>query len=143
MARNRQHLRDLADARAAEAGALIAAALWDGAYYIAGYAVELALKACILARIEREGIIFDEGREKFGEQCWTHDLNKLIELAAAKPMLTAFLHGNPTRAGYWGTVKDWKPGSRYDRNSEAEARNLYAAITDPNDGVLPWMRSVW
>lgn len=143
MARNRQHLQDLAEARAAEAGALIAAGLWDGAYYLAGYAVELGLKACILARVAGEGIIFDEGRMKFGEECWTHDLNELVGLAGLTPGLNSFRRGNPVRVKYWEAIKDWKPGSRYDRNREAEARNLFNAIADPTDGVMLWIRSVW
>jgi hypothetical protein len=65
----RTDLQQLADARIAEANALLAAGLWDGAYYLAGYAVECALKACIMAYVERTGVIFED--KKFSEKCWT------------------------------------------------------------------------
>ncbi len=35
----------------ADAKALLAARRWGGAYYLAGYAVECGLKACILVRV--------------------------------------------------------------------------------------------
>jgi HEPN domain-containing protein len=44
---NRNYFRQLAELRLKEAKALLAAELPDGTYYLAGYAVECALKACI------------------------------------------------------------------------------------------------
>ena len=44
---NRADFQRLADVRIDEAGVLLAAGRWSGAYYLAGYAVECALKACI------------------------------------------------------------------------------------------------
>src|SRR5688572_16642943 len=45
---------------------------WSAAYYLAGYAVECGLKACILKRVgATPELIFDE--RKFSERCWTHD----------------------------------------------------------------------
>src|SRR5438128_12577971 len=49
---------------------------WAGAYYLAGYAVECGLKACILAYVENTGAIFLNKR--FLEGCWTHELEKLL-----------------------------------------------------------------
>jgi hypothetical protein len=44
---NRTDFQELADVRIGEAEVLVAQGKWDGAYYLAGYAVECALKACI------------------------------------------------------------------------------------------------
>src|SRR5204863_304605 len=44
---NRTEFQQLAEVRIKEAEALLAAGLWDGAYYLAGYAVECGLNACI------------------------------------------------------------------------------------------------
>lgn len=44
----RVEFQRLAEARLVEAKALLDVGKWDGAYYLAGYAVELALKACII-----------------------------------------------------------------------------------------------
>jgi hypothetical protein len=44
---NRTQLQQLAEERVRDAEALLNAGQWSGAYYLAGYAVEFALKACI------------------------------------------------------------------------------------------------
>ena len=44
----RSEFQELAEQRLVEAKALLDQGQWDGAYYLAGYAVELALKACII-----------------------------------------------------------------------------------------------
>ena len=41
----------LADERVEEARALLAVGKWGGAYYLAGYGVELALKSCIIKHL--------------------------------------------------------------------------------------------
>ena len=50
---NRQDLQSLARTRHAEAKALLRAGRSDGAYYLAGYAVECGLKACIAKATKR------------------------------------------------------------------------------------------
>src|SRR5437868_6200615 len=71
---NRAQLRQLAEDRILDAGCLLAGGRPAGAYYLAGYAVECGLKACILAHIEAAGAIFQD--RKFSEKCWTHDLEE-------------------------------------------------------------------
>jgi len=48
---NRPQLRQLAEDRILDAACLLACGRPAGAYYLAGYAVECGLKACILAYI--------------------------------------------------------------------------------------------
>lgn len=76
---NRALLRQLAEDRILDAGCLLAGGRWSAAYYLAGYAVECGLKACILAHIEASGAIFVD--RKFSEKCWTHDFEELLGLA--------------------------------------------------------------
>lgn len=51
MIETRTEFRELADQRLDEAKALLDLGKWAGAFYLAGYAVELALKACIIKRL--------------------------------------------------------------------------------------------
>lgn len=44
---NRTQLQILAEERARDAEALLNAGRWSGAFYLAGYAIECGLKACI------------------------------------------------------------------------------------------------
>jgi HEPN domain-containing protein len=60
---NRTEFQSLAEVRIREAKALLDAGLWDGAYYLAGYAVECALKACIAKRTRAEDFPPREARD--------------------------------------------------------------------------------
>jgi hypothetical protein len=141
---NRTEFQQLADVRVKEAEALLAAGLWDGAYYLAGYAVECGLKACIMAHVERTGVIFKD--KKFAEKCWTHDLEALIDLLGLKAEVTSARGTPPAEpevAKRWDLVKDWDETSRYARIPEHKARDLLAAIMDPAHGVLQWVKKYW
>jgi hypothetical protein len=141
---NRPEFQQLAEVRIREAEALLAAGFWDGAYYLAGYAVECGLKACILKLVEQTGIIFDD--RKFAEKCWTHNLDDLVDLLGLTADVKSVKGSPPTRpdvATRWEVVKDWKETSRYARIPEQKARGLFAAITDPAYGVLQWIRAYW
>jgi len=76
---NRAHWQLLAEERARDAQALIAASHWSGAYYLAGYAVECGFKSCVLRRLATAPeLIFSE--KQFSVKCWTHDLADLLDL---------------------------------------------------------------
>jgi HEPN domain-containing protein len=67
----------LAQVRLAEARALLRAGLPDGAYYLAGYAVECALKACIARATQR----YDFPEKRSVDASHTHNLKDLIRVA--------------------------------------------------------------
>lgn len=137
---NRAELQWLARERLREAKALLLAGRWSGAYYLSGYAVECALKSCIIAYLMRT----DEFPERrFSEQCWTHDLVQLVRLAGLKPALDADVAADPLLQANWAMVKDWNEKSRYERIRKSRARRLYDAITDKKHGVLSWIKSRW
>jgi HEPN domain-containing protein len=73
---NSQEAKELADAWVIEAKTLLDAGRWHAAYYLAGYAAKCGLKACVLAHIDKSGIIFQD--KKFAERCFTHDLEALV-----------------------------------------------------------------
>jgi len=138
---SRAELQQLAEDRILDAQALLAVQRWSGAYHLAGYAVECGLKSCILAHLDRTGILFkDRNYLKLLADCWTHELDKLVGIAGLTAELGVACGANPGLAGYWGVAKDWKETSRYEQKTEAEARALYEAITHQPDGVLRWIR---
>jgi HEPN domain-containing protein len=138
---NRAQLRQLAEDRILDAERLLAAGRWGGAYYLAGYAVECGLKACIMAHVEAVGAIFQDKR--FSEKCWTHDLEDLLQLANLEATLGADTAANATLFANWAATKDWKETSRYEQKTQAEAQSLYNAIANDPDGMLPWIRKHW
>jgi hypothetical protein len=136
---NRADFQALADIRIAEAQQLLAAGLYDGAYYLAGYAVECALKACIARRTNQ----YDFPDKEFLLACYTHAIEKLVNVAG---LTTDRDRDAPVRsvlAVNWNVVSDWTEGSRYVRKPAAEAQALVQAIADPNNGVLQWIKARW
>ena len=136
---NRADFQQLAEVRIEEAAALLAAQKWDGAYYLAGYAVECALKACI-AKLTNQ---YDFPDKRFAEQCFTHELPRLLDCADLTKQLQTDTAANTVLGENWEVVMLWKEISRYRRKTQAEAEMLYNAITNPAHGVLPWLKRSW
>lgn len=74
--------RRLSDLRLRERKALFGQRLYSGAYYLAGYSVECALKACICKNMRRAE--FPPDRKSL-DNIYTHDLDKLITGAGLMP----------------------------------------------------------
>ena len=75
---NRVEFQELADVRIAEAKTLLDGAMYDGAYYLAGYAVECALKACIAKRTNQDDF---PPRPEDVKDCYSHKLDALVKRA--------------------------------------------------------------
>jgi len=131
----RADFQKLAEIRIDEAEILLNAKKYAGAYYLAGYAVECALKSCIAKQSRR----FEYPDKQRWQECYTHNLAKLLALSGLEALLLA----NSAVKLNWSIVKDWNEQCRYDRLNRAEAEAIYEAITGSADGVLPWIKSHW
>ena len=78
---NRLDFQKLAEIRIKEAKVLLDSSCYEGAYYLAGYAVECALKACV-AQLTREHDFPPDKKEL--ENIYTHNLDNLIVGAQLK-----------------------------------------------------------
>lgn len=137
---NRAELQRLARERLREAKALLNSRCWSGAYYLAGYGVELGLKSCVIRYL----MATDQFPERrFSEQCWTHDVVQLLQLAGLQAALREAFAADPELAKSWDIVKDWKETSRYNLTPKPKAEALYKAIADKKHGVLPWIKGRW
>jgi hypothetical protein len=136
---NRGDFQAIADVRIAEAQVLFAAGLFDGAYYLAGYSVECALKACIACLTNQH----DFPDKDFAQACYTHDIEKLVRAAGLITQRDADAPAGSALADNWSLVKDWTESSRYERNTQAEAEALIEAIVHAANGVLPWIKARW
>ncbi len=136
---NRKDLQDLATVRLKEAKVLLDKGLFDGAYYLCGYAVECALKACIAKNVSQH----DFPDKKVVVDSHTHDLEKLIKVAGLEPELRQQIKENQEFKLNWQVVRDWSETSRYKRNSEFDATDLYFSLTIEQNGIIPWIRKHW
>lgn len=141
---DRKKLQNLARARLKDAKALLGRKRWSGAYYLCGYVIECALKACLLRHLgESEAIFGDQQYLKKLADCWTHDLVKLVNLAGLDADFGAARGANAALDAFWTETKDWKETSRYEEKTEAQARALYEAVSHNPDGVFRWIQSRW
>ena len=139
-AMNRSDLHQLARERVREARQLLRARAPTGAYYLAGYAVECALKACIAKKTQR----FEFPSRHTVNESHAHDLDKLLKLAGLERALDQEARARAGLGVNWTTVKAWSERSRYEMATDMRrARALYRAITGRRDGVLPWVRRHW
>lgn len=136
---NRTDLQRLAEARLREAEALLNAGEWSGAYYLAGYAVECGLKACI-ARLTGLHDFPDKGR---AIKSYSHKFVDLLDVAGLKSVRKTDLDANPVFKRHWEIVDAWNEAARYVIWNQAEAEDLYQSITAPTDGVFTWVKNHW
>ncbi len=134
----RNDLQKLTRLRLKEAKVLLRNHCPEGAYYIAGYAVECAIKACIAKRTER----FDFPDKRFAERIWNHDLAKLITAAGLDEHLKVAKRESRFD-DQWAVVTKWNPESRYEQRSRAEAEALIRALENREHGVLKWLKHLW
>jgi HEPN domain-containing protein len=136
---NRADFQQLAELRLREAEALLAAGLPDGAYYLAGYSVECALKACIAKRTQ----LHDFPEKKLVNDSHTHTLKELLRLAELKTELDSVLDADPEMQSNLETVQDWSETARYQRKTALDTIALLTAIESQKGGLLPWIRQRW
>jgi hypothetical protein len=135
----RRELQQLARTRLREARTLLRARQFAGVYYLCGYVVECAFKACIAKRTRR----FEFPDKGTVEKNWVHDPTKLLRAAGLETALAQDMQTDKVLEQNWAIVKDWKETSRYERRSAAEAQALYEAVSDNQHGVFRWLQQHW
>ena len=136
---DRKELRSLSALRLREAQVLLSAGLSDGAYYLAGYAVECAVKACIAKATKR----FEFPDKKRVDLSYSHNLRDLVRIAGLEELRSERASKDLEFRKSWDTVQSWSEQSRYARNDQAAAEDLVKAIADKPDGILAWLRLHW
>jgi len=134
----RRDFQRLAELRVREAGALLRTRNPAGAYYLSGYAIECALKACIARRARRHEFPL---KADYVRRLYTHNLEELLRLAELEAHLESEMKTNTALATNWGVVKSWSEESRY-QISGLNGKDLNNAVGAP-DGVLAWIKQRW
>lgn len=135
----RQEFQALAQAKLDDANLLLDVGSWGNAYYLAGYAVEFALKS-VIARNFRAETLPDKNAVL---NAYVHDPEKLVNAAGLAAAFTQARNADQALEINWAVVKDWGEQSRYENATEAKARDLIAAIEDQQHGVLQWIAQHW
>ena len=111
-------LRNIAEERLKDAEALLAAGRYDGAIYLGGYVVELALKSRICIALKWKG--FPQTGSEFHNYLSfkTHNLDVLLSLSGTDEAI---------KTGYlaeWSAVATWDPEARYNPIGSADKNDV-------------------
>lgn len=137
---NRRALQQLSSLRVQDAKVLLDNGRYSGAYYLLGYAVECALKACIAKQIRQH----DFPDRRLVNDSYTHNLERLFNTSGLREVFDSDRAANPHLEANRAIVKDWSESSRYDSDiSQAIARVFYSAVVTRGHGVLSWLKKHW
>ena len=137
---NRKDFQILSRIRINEAKALLKLKHYSGAYYLAGYSIECALKACIAKETMRYDFPPNKNRTN---QIYQHSPLELIKAANLQSLLQSAADADATLKTNWTVVGDWSEQSRYRNVSKGEAEAMIDAVTNRNHGVLLWVKRYW
>jgi len=137
---NRRDFQELTRIRLGEAKCLLDQGHYSGAYYLCGYVIECALKSCVAKQTKRHDFPPDKDTVR---DIYTHNLKTLIKMAGLSAQLAAEEKNDQSFAVFWAEVSKWAERSRYERQTMADAHNLYEAVTHRRHGVLRWIKQYW
>jgi HEPN domain-containing protein len=136
---NRLQLQALSKTRLAEAKALLKLDHYSGAYYLAGYAVECALKAIIARGTARH----DFPDKKRVDDSYKHDLKVLVRVAEMEASLIETSSRDRIFSENWDLVIRWSEQARYSQWERVAAEALLQAISQKQHGVMAWLIQHW
>lgn len=134
----RRDLQAIAQVKLDDAKLLFKAGRYSNAYYLAGYAVEIALKACIARQVMPETI----PDKYFLNKILTHDFHTLVGLAGLQAEIKA-QKVDVNFSANWALVNEWNPDSRYETHDKTKAQFMIQAVDNSTSGVFQWIKAHW
>jgi hypothetical protein len=135
----RADLRAISQSKLDDAAILFQYGRVSNAYYLAGYAVEIGLKACIAAQVSAETI----PDKVFLKGILSHHFPLLIGLAGLAGPLKEQQDNDAEFASYWAIVNEWSPDCRYETKDKMSAQFMIQSVAHPTSGVLQWIKAHW
>jgi hypothetical protein len=135
----RVELQSNAQAKLDDATLLHSGGRHSNAYYLAGYAVEIALKACIAAQFTADTI----PDKAFVNAIYDHNLDRLIKIAGLTSELRRKEDSDSDFAANWALVAQWSESARYESTDAITSQYFLQAISDPTSGVFQWIKTFW
>lgn len=118
-----KEVRTIARARLRDARVLLQANRFDGAFYLCGYSVELALKARICQTLKWSGFPETANEFKGLQSLKTHDFEVLLRLSGVEARVKA------KYLAEWSVVLDWNPEKRYQPIGQSSAQQAARMVT--------------
>ena len=140
---NRIIIQQIAEKRLEEANILFQNNFYDGACYLAGYCIELALKATICRTLDSD-TLFTSNAELV-RPFKTHNLEALMLYAGLKNKYENDKLTNPTLMSSWSHITvsiKWSEEFRYQEigiRNQADTQQLLNAVST----ILQWIKNYW
>jgi hypothetical protein len=132
--------------RLKESKALFRNRFYDGACYLAGYSLELALKAVICRKSDMPDF-FDQIKGESSRAFKIHNLEELIILAGLRPKFEHHANSNIDFKNNWSHIRttiNWSEQLRYQvGKNQTDAQLMLTAISNNQNGLLPWIKKHW
>jgi HEPN domain-containing protein len=132
-------LKSISECKLADAVFLLNHGRWSNSYYLAGYCVEIALKACVAKQIVGQVVPLRSIVDGFH----SHDFRRLAGLAGLMASLKHKESEDNAFASYWALAQQWEPSSRYESTDKLSAQYMIHALTEQKSGVYQWIRTQW
>ena len=162
---NPEEIKQLADLRLEEADILCQAGKYNGAFYLAGYSIELILKAKLCENFDVKNLfdfsnravsfdleLFDNSQyiKDIRTNLKTHDIIVLLKFSGLYPKFKRISSSKPVLFKTIGLLFDpdskkcfWSEQLRYEfssRNPE-NVEELIRLLKEPNEGLLHWIEN--
>jgi hypothetical protein len=143
-------IKQLAKDRLEDAKILLINKRNDGAFYLAGYAVELVLKAKVCEHLDIDDLFSDNPTShskggslgKFREAVKTHDFTLLFNLCGLGKKLNEEKSINMDFYKNYSSLENWNESARYKRGKkENEVIKIIDFLTEPTKGLLQWIEN--
>lgn len=137
---NRAELQQLVDLRLEDAIVRLEAGRWGAAFYLLGYCVGCAIKVCIAEQFREHEV----PEKKLVNAFYTHRVDDLLTTSRLRAAVDARCETDQEFEKSWTTVRYWSEEARYHVGlTEATAKEMFSAVTDSANGVLPWLKMRW
>jgi hypothetical protein len=148
-----QEIKELAYLRLSEAEILCEAKKYDGAFYLAGYSVELMLKAKVCEHFRIDNLFNKQactiqGISDLRKVVETHDINLLLIFSGLEEKFRKAKARNPKQRNTYrfftastGDKTDWNEQIRYlpiNSKSESDVKEFISLLRD-EEGLLKWI----
>jgi hypothetical protein len=138
--------QQIAILRLEEAETLLVQGKYNGCCYLAGYALESALKAVICRQMDNDDF-FDVLKSETVRAFKIHNLKELIILAGLSRKYDDLRINNLILYDNWLIIFDeirWSEQLRYQTAmTQKNAENMILAINQPENGIFEWIRKYW
>lgn len=138
-----QEIQLLALQRLAEARVLHQNGFHDGAFYLGGYAVELALKAIICKHLDIDNFFAEN--KPYSKPLKVHDYETLLVFAGLQQKHQQQKSSDPVFLKNWQRIRTWTSEDRYVANHRdaKQVVEFLDAIDHPQNGILTWLQKHW